>query len=288
MPIVDIHPHIVSEDTTRYPITPIGGNRSDWSHERSVEFETLWTAMNEAGVDLAAIVHSSTTYGFNCDYVADSVAKHPERLTGVFSINVLEPDNLEKMKYWYGRGLSGMRLFTRGSTMEGSWMAADDERIFPCYAFAAEKQIPVAHNVTVDKFEQIANVCKAFPGVNFVVDHLGKADFTDGGDYNNAKPLFDMAKYPNFYLKLTTKNVKEANDGASTPETLFPKLVEVFGADHIAWGSNYPSAKGTLGEMLTKVRAALSTVSEEDREWILGKTALKLYPVLAEKALQLA
>ena len=88
--IVDIHPHIVSHDTVRYPVTPIGGTRSEWSKERSVTIEELIAAMDEAGVDKAAIVHSSTTYGFNNDYVVDAVAAHPKRFTGVFSVNVTQ------------------------------------------------------------------------------------------------------------------------------------------------------------------------------------------------------
>ena len=51
MTIVDVHPHIVSHDTVRYPITPIGGKRSDWSHERSITGEELVAAMKTAGVD---------------------------------------------------------------------------------------------------------------------------------------------------------------------------------------------------------------------------------------------
>jgi len=37
-------------------------------------------------------VHSSTTYGFNNDYVVDAVAAHPAHFTGVFSVNVTQPD----------------------------------------------------------------------------------------------------------------------------------------------------------------------------------------------------
>lgn len=288
MPIVDIHPHIVSHDTVRYPITPIGGKRSDWSHERSVELEELMAGMNDAGVDHAAVVHSSTTYGFACDYLADSVAKLTDRLTGVFSVNVLEPDAPQAMKHWYGRGLTGMRIFSRGSTMEGAWLAIDDPRIFPCYELAAEKNISIATNVTIDLVSQLEAVLKAFPNVKFVVDHLGKTDFTDGAPFNNAKRLFDLAKYPNFYLKLTSKNVKESRDGKCTAEDLFPKLVEVFGADHLAWGSNYPSAKGSLAELLANARKAFVTLSQADRDLILGGTALKLYPVLAKLAKQAA
>ena len=58
--IIDVHPHIISNDDKKYPITPIGGKRSKWSAERPITFEQMVAAMNEAGVDKAAIVHSST------------------------------------------------------------------------------------------------------------------------------------------------------------------------------------------------------------------------------------
>jgi len=44
--MVDTHPHIVSRDTVRYPVTPIGGTRSEWSKERSVTLEKLVAAIN--------------------------------------------------------------------------------------------------------------------------------------------------------------------------------------------------------------------------------------------------
>ena len=28
---IDIHPHIIASDTTRYPLAPLGGHQSDWS-----------------------------------------------------------------------------------------------------------------------------------------------------------------------------------------------------------------------------------------------------------------
>src|SRR5437868_3835746 len=136
--IVDIHPHIVSHDSVRYPVTPIGGTRSEWSKERSVTMEELIAAMDEAGVDKAAIVHSSTTYGFNNDYVVDAVAAYPKRFTGVFSVNVTEADAPERMRYWYRKGMTGMRIYVRGSTMKEAWLALDDPVTFPAWNCAAQ------------------------------------------------------------------------------------------------------------------------------------------------------
>src|SRR5580658_10671868 len=89
---VDIHPHIISGNTERYPHSPLFGKQSDWSKERPVTPEGLIAAMDEAGVDKAAIVQSSTCYGFDNSYVVDSIAKHPKRFTAVGSVDVAQAD----------------------------------------------------------------------------------------------------------------------------------------------------------------------------------------------------
>ena len=88
MPVIDIHPHIVSPDTQRYPLAPLGGVQSTWSSERPTTYDDLLAAMDDAGVDKAAIVHSSTAYGYDNSYVADAVAAVPSRFTAVCSIDV--------------------------------------------------------------------------------------------------------------------------------------------------------------------------------------------------------
>ena len=122
--IVDIHPHIIADDTTRYPLAPLGGHQSDWSRTRPVTTEQMLAAMDKAGVAKAAIVQASTCYGHDNSYVADAVAAHPKRFTGVFSVDVLSPDAPERARHWVKRGLTGMRLFTIGSTMpdQASWL----------------------------------------------------------------------------------------------------------------------------------------------------------------------
>lgn len=281
MIVVDTHPHIVSKDLEHYPITPLGGTRSEWSHKRSVDAEQLIKDMDTAGVDKAAVVHSSTTYGFNCDYVADAIAQYSDRLTGVFSVNVLEPDAREKMELWFARGCSGMRIYLQGSTIKEAWLSLDDPRIFPCYELAGEKEISVASNVKAKNFSELETVLNKFPNVNFILDHMGGVNFEDGPPYESAKPLWDLARYKNLYIKLVTGKFLDAHDGRSTPETKFNKIVEVFGADRCAWGSNYPSTKGSFSEIVAVAKEGLSSLSTEDQDWIMGKTALKLYPALS-------
>src|SRR5260370_11680077 len=119
MPVIDMHPHIVSPDTQRYPLAPLGGTQSTWSSERPTTYQTLIKAMDEAGVDKAAIVHSSTAYGYDNSYVADAVAAVPSRLTGGCSIDVMAPDAVKTFDYWLARGCTRIRPFTNRSTLPG-------------------------------------------------------------------------------------------------------------------------------------------------------------------------
>ena len=115
--IIDIHPHVISTDTARYPLQPLGGNQSTWSRDRPTSYDTMIKEMDNAGVAKSAIVQASTAYGHDNSYVAEAIAAHPKRFTGVFSVDMLAADNVEKMKHWLARGFAGMRLFT--STMPG-------------------------------------------------------------------------------------------------------------------------------------------------------------------------
>jgi L-fuconolactonase len=279
--IVDIHPHIISDDIDRYPLAPLFGKRSDWSKERPSTVESLITAMDEAGVAKAAVVHSSTTYGFDNSYVIDGCAKYADRLVAVGSVDVLQPDAPATIRACVERGLAGLRLFTGGSTKEFDPSELEDERAYPAWEVCAELNLPMCIQTGPVGIPQVAGLARRFPGVNIILDHLARPDVTDGAPYAKAQALFGLAALPNIYLKLTPRIFDDVKKGDARAETFFPRVVEAFGAKRLAWGSNFPSSKGTLPEILAAAQEGLQSVNEEDRVWIFGKTAQQLYPVLA-------
>jgi L-fuconolactonase len=279
--VIDIHPHIIASDTKRYPLAPLGGHQSDWSRTRPVTTEQMIAAMDKAGVAKAALVQASTCYGHDNSYVADAVAAHPDRFTGVFSADVLAADAPERMRHWVKRGLSGMRLFTIGSTMpdQASWL--DDPTTYPAWECASELGLSICLQMSAKAFPQMLRMVSRFPKVRIILDHMGRPVMEDGPPYVAAQSLFALAKFPNIHLKLTERNCTGARSGKATPETFFPKLVAVFGASRIAWGSNYPSSEGSLSELLALARTSLACLSQADQDWIFAKTAQNLYPALA-------
>ena len=281
--IIDIHPHIITADTARYPNDPLGGHKSGWAQDRPVTVEQMIAAMAQAGITKSALVQASTCYGHDNSYIADAVAAYPDRFTGVFSVDVLAADAPEKMRYWVSRKLTGMRLFTAGSTMPNQADWVDDPRSFPAWQCASDLGLPVCMQMTAKAIPQLIHILEQFPRVPVILDHLARPSLEDGPPYTAAAAVFDLARFPNVYLKLTPRVFLEARRGKATPESFFSKLVAEFGPARLAWGSNYPASEGTLSELLAMAQESLAGLPAQDREWIFAKTAQKLYPALADK-----
>lgn len=281
MNIIDIHPHIISDDERRYPPAPLFGKRSDWSQERPCTVETLIAAMDQAGVAKAAVVHSSTTYGFDNSYVVDGCKRYQDRLVAVGSVDMLADDVQQVVRQWAGKGLAGLRIFTGGSTKDFDPSELDNPKSFKAWEMLAELGLPMCIQTGPVGLPQVHMLAEKFPTVNIVLDHLGRPDVLDGPPYANAASLFALADLPNLYMKLTPRIFGDVKKDKASAETFFPRVVEAFGAQRLAWGSNFPTSPGTLAEILDTARQGLACLSPTDRAWVFGKTAQRLYPQLA-------
>ena len=282
MTVIDIHPHIISDDADRYPPAPLFGKRSDWSQERPCTVASLIAAMDEAGVDKAAVVHSSTTYGFDNSYVVDGCNEYPDRLIAVGSVDVAASDAVPVIRGWVDKGLKGLRIFTGGSTKDFDPTELENPAAYPAWEVLGDLGIPMCIQTGPIGLPQVRDLAVRFPKVNIILDHLGRPDVLDGPPYANADSLFAMADLPNIYLKLTPRIMGDVTKGQASADTFFTKVAAVFGANRMAWGSNFPTSPGTLSDILATARDRLACLSDEDQNWGFAKTAQTLYPALKD------
>jgi L-fuconolactonase len=278
--IIDTHCHVIATDTKKYPLKPLFGKQSDWSAEHPLDYPDMVKADTEAGVAKAVLVQASSAYGSDNSYVSDSVAAHPERFTGVFSIDVVAPDAVAKMKHWMGKGLTGMRIFTSGSTHAEQETFFAEEAAYPVWQYASDQGLPVCMQMRVVGLPLLEKVIKRFPKVRVLLDHFARAEAADGPPFPSADPLWALAKYPTVYLKLTHRPIEQSVKGKSTPKAFLGKAIGEFGAGRVAWGSNFPAAKPPLPELIEMARKALDFLPPQDQDQIFYKTALELYPAL--------
>jgi L-fuconolactonase len=277
---VDTHAHVIAADAARYPRSPLGEEQSAWSRERPVGFEKMIAAMDEAGVAKTVLVQASTCYGHDNSYLADAVAAHPERFIGVFSVDVLQPDAPDRIRYWMGKKLRGMRVFIAGHTTAAKDARIDDPRSFAAWQHASGAGLTICVQIRAPGLAQLDAMLSRFPDARVLLDHMARPEIADGPPYLDAEPLFRLARHKNLYLKLTTHNLRESRRGKATPATFFARVVKEFGAARICWGSNYPAAEGTLAALLADARDALASLPQEYQDWIFFRTAKALYSAL--------
>ena len=280
--IIDTHTHVIATDTTKYPLAPLFGKQSDWSAAHPIDYPDMVAAEKAAHVDKAVLVQASSAYAFDNSYVADSVAAHPERFTGVFSIDVVAADNVARMKHWMGKGLTGMRIFTSGSTHAEQETFFAEEASFPVWQYASDQGLSVCMQMRVVGLPLLETVIKRFPKARILLDHFARAEAAEGAPFASAAQLWALSKYPNVYLKLTHRPIEQSVKGKSTSEAFLGKAISEFGAERMCWGSNFPAAKEPLPELIAMARKALSFLPQGDQDQIFYKTALKLYPALAK------
>lgn len=281
MEIVDTHTHVISTDTVRYPVDPVGGRQSAWSQAHPVDIGGLVRALDDAGIARAVVVQASTVYGHDNRYAAEAVRSHPDRFVGVYSIDATAPDAVSRIEHWQGQGMAGFRLFTTGTTMPGQADWLGHELSLPAWAYAEQHDIPVCLQMTIQGLPALRALLERFPKVRVLLDHCARPDLADGPPYRVSKDLFELAAHPGAHLKLTHRALSAAAQGRSTPAEFLAALVAAYGADRIAWGSNFPAAQGPPADILAQARGAVSSLSAADQEMVLGGTAAAFYPSLA-------
>src|SRR5688572_29415630 len=264
--ITDTHTHVIATETKKYPLAPLFGKQSTWSAEHPLDYPDLVKANIEAGVDKAVLVQASSAYAFDNSYTADALAAHPERFTGVFSVDVVAADATAKMKHWIDRGFTGMRIFTSGSTHAAQETFFAEDAAFPAWQYASDHNFPVCMQMRVAGLPLLETVLKRFPKVRVILDHFARAEAADGPPFASAAPLWALSKYPNVYLKLTHRPIEQSLKGKAAPETFLGKAVSEFGAGRICWGSNFPAADPPLPKLIEMARKALSFLPQPDQD----------------------
>ncbi|MHC3814245.1 amidohydrolase family protein [Streptomyces sp. DT9] len=283
MDVVDAHCHIISEDLTRYPKAPIGGKQSEWAATRPVTAEGMVSRMEETGIDQAVLVQATTNYGYDNSYVLDSSRRWPQRFVAVGTVDPLRPDAASNLKAAVGEGgLAGVRLFTSGSTVptQGEWFVAPET--FPFWEQAQELDLPVCLQMRLGPATaQLVELLERFPGVKVLLDHIGYPDIASSPARAGAE-VAELAAHPGLHLKLTHRNLERLQDAGERAGEFLGPVLDTFGAERIAWGSNCPAAEQSLPELLALAQEVLVGLPERVQQEIFAGTARRLYPFLGE------
>jgi predicted TIM-barrel fold metal-dependent hydrolase len=276
MRIVDAHAHVWEEDTTSYPWDPSLGIQPNFS----APVESLLGEMEANGVQSTVLVQPSN-YGFDNSYLIDSVRRYSQRFAGVALVNPWAEDAGSRLEWLVERSdIHGARLVA-ALNPQAPWLDRQLTRAF--WAKADDLGIPICVLVRPVQLPQLERVVAEWTSVRVVVDHLGHAMVDPTPANLDDRSLLRLARYPNVYVKISGLPV--VSHKPYPHQDVFPLIREVlesFGPHRLMWSSDFPYVQQQCGygRALAIVRDEIPFFSDEDRAWILGKTASTLWPQL--------
>ena len=269
--IIDAHLHVWSDNYERYPMAD---GRTDAGPGST---ELLLETMETHSVDKAVIVQP-IYYLYDNTYVIDSLKKYPGKFAAVGILDRHAPDTPEQLEILVKEhGFSGLRMHLGRPDDPAEWAAPDQD---PIWRKAEEVGALFQSFGPADKQPAIEPIVARYPGVKVVLDHIGGAPTDEGGEAPLLGNVLKFAQYPNTYVKFTPQGHKSQEDYPfKDTHGAFHKIYDAFGPKRLMWGTDFPHVIRDLGygRALDLFREHMDFLSDEDKEWILGKTALSVW-----------
>lgn len=234
--------------------------------------------MDEFGLKYAVLINPRY-YGWDNSYIDYSLHKYPKRFVAHGLLDPLQADPAAKLRYWIEeRGFQGMR-FSPIYHPAATWLNSKEH--YPLWKEAERLGAVFNYYILPQQMPMLEDMAGRFPGVKIVIDHLGKPDLKAADPWPEFRKMFRLKKFPQVWV--SASEPYELSLGKEFPYRdtfpFFKATYEEFGAKQIIWGTGYPKPRWELpmNKELEFVEQALDFYTEEDRDLILGKNALRIW-----------
>jgi len=269
--IIDPHVHVWKNDP-KYPWP----ESLDNPPEDDALPEPLLALMEQNGVARTIIVHV-IYYLWDCRYAADVCKRYPDKFSGVCRVNpesATAADDLTKLVEQ--DGFQGVRL-SPSTGERGDWIN-NAELMDPIWKRTSELKIPMLILTGTRRLPDVARWIERYPGIKISIDHMASCPI-DAAD--ELRKLTDLARFPEVYVKIS-HTWRASNQEYPFRDTwdLVKKLYDVFGPQRLMWATDWPAVENFCGyaKALSLVRDEMDFLNKDDKRWILGGTAERLWP----------
>jgi predicted TIM-barrel fold metal-dependent hydrolase len=259
--IVDAQVHVWQAESADWPWIP--GLKPQMPEPFTIE--KLVPLMDEAGVDRAVIVPPDWP-GYRNDYGLEAAKRYPNRFAVMGRIPLKNPRSAALLPTWKKQpGMLGVRVegWPTDGTADWFWPAAE------------KAGLPIMFLIN-GRSAQVVRIAERHPQLTLIVDHMGvTADIVKAGKLADAiDQTLLLAKYSNISVKLS------AAPNYSTESYPFRdflphirRLFDAYGPQRCYWGTDITNGfdRATYRQRITHFTEELPFLSEEDKDWIMGR-----------------
>ena len=229
-----------------------------------------------AGVNRVVLIQMSF-YGHDNSYMLDMMKVHPGVFSGVAVIdqNAMHPET--EMKKLKGQGVRGFRIYPKDVAVE-RWL--DGEGLQAMFKTGGEEKLNMCCLIDPNALPALGRACQKYPETPVVIDHLCRIGVSGKVDPADAKALCDMARHKNVTVKVSAFYAL----GKKKPSyldlgPLIKQVYDAFGPQRLMWATDcpYQVVDHTYQQSIDLIRHGLDFLTADDKEWILGKTAERVF-----------
>lgn len=265
--IVDAHVHIWKASTPEHPWAP--GARPQLPEPFTIE--RLVPMMDDAGVDRVVIVPPNVE-GYRLDYAQEAVTRYPGRFAIMGRIALNDPTTVRLFPTWKQQlGVFGIRLNIASD--QAAWLSDGTADWF--WPAAEKAGIPVTF-LTTGHTHRFARIAERHPQLVLIIDHMGVSSACARNRAVAAAidQSVALAEYANVSVKLSAAPLLSSEPYPFrdlTPH--IRRLFDAYGPRRCYWGTDVTNsfAKATYRQRLTHFTEELEFLSEEDKDWIMGR-----------------
>jgi predicted TIM-barrel fold metal-dependent hydrolase len=274
LPYIDAHSHVWSTDVERWPLA----NRQTKADLKPPSFtpEELLKLAEPEGVGRIVLIQHTIYHGFDNTYLIDCAKRLPGRFSIVGMVDDRQPHPDAKLRDLLPQGVRGLRITPRvhgerwldGPGMDALWRTAARTGQAMCCLIDAKD------------LARVEDMCRKHPTTPVVIDHFARIGVDGTIRAAELANLCALAKHRRVSVKLSAYYAL----GAKQPpyEDLIPmirQVLDAFGVERCMWASDAPyqvEPPHSYPASIALIRDRL-TLSADDKEWLLTKTAEKVF-----------
>lgn len=278
-PRVDAHQHVWDPSTVSY--TWLGPELGPIN--RTIGFEELEPELARAGVDFTVLVQSADN-AEDTELMIATAARHTEIAAVVAWAPLENPREAAHIIAAYAADplVVGVRTLIH-TQPDPDWLLRPDVDISLGMLESAGLTFDVPAELP-RHLEILPMIAERHPALRIVIDHLAKPPI----GIDNSQPWWSLiekaAAYPSVYAKVSGLYAASGDLADWTPELVQPFLshaLDIFGPTRLMYGGDWPISQlaGGYWRVWDGITALLADLPEQERESILGRTAVEFYSI---------
>ena len=280
--IVDAHQHFWaygSYQTSWMEAPPYAGDPAFEPLRRSFEPDDLSPELDTAGIDLTVAVEAADGVEENAALLAN--ARAHDWIAGVVGWAPLaKPGEVNRAL----DALAGERLLVGVRHLinvepDPDWIVRPE--VLQGLGILSSRGLSFDYvGILPRHLEHVPLVAQRLPDLRIVIDHLGKPPIAARAWEPWSTLIARAARMPNVFAKLSGLDAGGADTWtAADIAPYIDRALQLFGPERLMFGSDWPVAnlRGGYGKVWRETNRVLARLSRDERDRILGGTAIAFY-----------